>query len=449
MDNKKTITGWLSQQNPWVFSLYCILAAFLTYCSMYAFRKPFTAAEFASLHLWGIDYKIVLIITQVLGYMLSKFLGIKVVSEMEAPRRIRAVLTLIGISWIALLFLAIIPYPYNFFTLFFNGLPLGMIWGIVFSFLEGRRATELLGAGMSSSFIVSSGLVKSVGKYLIEIKGIPEFWMPFLTGLIFVPLLMVGVWMLAQIPPPSEEDEAERTERVPMDKASRRYFWGQFSLGIVLVVLIYVALTIFRDLRDNFAVELWAALGYANQPEVLALAEIPIAISVLVIIGLMMFIQNNHRAFMINLGIIILGGGTVLLTTWLFNQNMLDPALWMILSGFGMYLSYISYHTMLFERWIALFRIKSNLGYLMYVADAFGYLGSVGILLFRNFGASDLSWLKFFNITAYSMAIVTLILGGMAILYFYHKYRSRMEMPNATAPMIPQNPLPTHNTNLS
>lgn len=48
---------------------------------MYAFRKPFTAADFQGITLWGVDYKIVLVSAQVLGYATAKGLGIKIVSE--------------------------------------------------------------------------------------------------------------------------------------------------------------------------------------------------------------------------------------------------------------------------------------------------------------------------------------------------------------------------------
>ena len=411
----------LSKANPLVFSLFCIAAAFITYCSMYAFRKPFTAGVYEGLSLWGIDYKIILITTQVLGYMLSKFIGIKVVSEMSAANRVRSILVLIGVAWLALLLFGVTPYPYNFVFLFLNGLPLGMIWGIVFSFLEGRRFTELLGAGMCASFIVSSGVVKAVGKSLVYDYGITEFWMPFLTGLIFVPLLFLGVWMLNQIPPPTAADEALRTKRVPMTKGDRRQFFLAFAPGIILMVAVYIALTIFRDVRDNFAVELWAALGYADQPAILATAELPIAVGVLVIIGSMMFIRNNRLAFYANHGIILFGGALVLVLTWLFSNGRLDPAVWMIVIGFGMYLAYIAFHTMLFERWIALFHYKSNIGYLMYVADAFGYLGSVAVLLVKNFGAPEVSWLAFFIRCAYVMGIATIVLGVAGVVYFLNK----------------------------
>ncbi|MEO1010213.1 MAG: DUF5690 family protein [Bacteroidota bacterium] len=399
-------------------TLLCASGAFITYCSMYAFRKPFTAATYEGLSLWGVDYKIVLITTQVIGYMLSKFIGIKVVSEMGRDKRISYLLGLIGLAWASLLLFAWVPYPYNFALLFFNGLPLGMIWGIVFAFLEGRRNTELLGAAMSSSFVLASGTVKGVGRFLIDSVGIPEFWMPFVTGLLFVPSLLFGIYLLTKIQPPSLADIAQRTERIPMDAHQRKAFFRKFGLGIVLTVIIYMALTIFRDVRDNFAVELWILLGYADVPQILALAEIPIAIGVFTLTAAMIFIKDNKKAFYVNLGIIALGGFFLMLTTYLFQNHGLSPILWMILVGFAMYLSYISYHTMLFERWIALYKYRSNIGFLMYLADAFGYLGSVGILFYKNFGQQEVDWLSFTQSISYIFGMAIVILSILAIFYF-------------------------------
>ncbi|PNB52649.1 hypothetical protein C1X77_27345, partial [Pseudomonas sp. GW531-E2] len=82
--------------------------------AMYAFRKPFTAATFELVpgwH-WVLDYKIALIVAQVAGYALSKFIGIKVVSEIAPRHRAAAILALIGLSWLALVAFAIIPAPW-------------------------------------------------------------------------------------------------------------------------------------------------------------------------------------------------------------------------------------------------------------------------------------------------------------------------------------------------
>ena len=96
----------------------------------------------------------------------------------------------------------------------------------------------------------------------------------------------------------------------------------------------------------------------------------------------------------------------------------------MIVTGFGMYLSYVSYHTMLFERWIALFRYRSNIGYLMYVADAFGYLGSVVILFYRNFATPSLNWLSFIKTVAIVSGIFTILLILFSVSYFRRKERT-------------------------
>ncbi len=412
-----------TSRSAWRLTALGIAGAFITYFSMYAFRKPFTAGVYEGLSYFGVDYKILLVLTQVAGYALSKFLGIKVISELLPARRTRYLLGLIGISWVALFFFGITPYPYNFVFLFFNGLPLGMIWGIVFAFLEGRRQTELLAAGLASSFIVASGFVKSIGRGMV-LQGVSEFWMPFLTGAIFIPTLFLGVWLLSRMPPPDEADEAMRTRRVPMSKGERRRFFAAFAPGIILIVLIYMGLNGYRDFRDNFAVEIWDALGYAEMPSVLTYAEIPIAISVLVLFGLMIYVRNNRTAFYLNLLIIGLGGMMVLLTTYLFVHASLNPAVWMIAVGFGMYAAYISYHTMLFERWIAMFRYRSNIGYLMYTADAFGYLASVGILLYKDFWVSEMSWLNFFVNISFVMGGIAVGLSLLSVIYFRRREKT-------------------------
>ena len=400
------------------FVMNAAAAAFITYLSMYAFRKPFTAATYDGLSLWGVDYKILLIITQLIGYTISKYIGIKYVSELHAGNRTSMLIMLMGFAWVSLFFFAITPFPYNLPFMFLNGLPLGMIWGVVFGFLEGRKSTELLGAVMASSFIVSSGLVKGVGKILLDRFHVPELWMPFVAGLVFLPLLVLGIWMLNKIPAPDDEDKNLRTERVPMKSAERMVFVKRFAPGILFSILIYVGLTIFRDMRDNFAVEFWNALGYSTMPELLVFSEIPIAVAVLIIISCMILIRNNRIAFYSNHLITFFCGLLLVISTFLFISKLMDPVLWMIVAGFSMYLPYIAIHTMYFERWIAHFRYKSNIGFMMSMADAAGYLGSTIILLVKNFATPNVSWVDFFMVSAIVIGLAMAVFAVAAIYFF-------------------------------
>ena len=405
---------------PGVAPLFVMIAAFSTYFCMYAFRKPFTVGEFKELSLWGIDYKIVLVLAQVAGYTLSKFAGIKVVSEMPPHRRIACILAFIGVAELALILFGVVPHPYNFVFLFMNGLPLGMIWGLVFSFLEGRRQTEFLGAGLCCSFIVASGFVKSVGSWLIEDCGVTEFWMPALTGGIFAVPLLISLAVLSRAAPPDQEDQRHRRERSPMSLEDRRRFVLAFRPGLILLVVVYALLNALRDFRDTFAKDLWVELG-VDDPAIFTMSEIPIAVVVMVTTALMMLIRDNRRAVWVNHGILIGGGATVVLTTAAYQAGALAPIPWMILVGLGMYLAYIAYHTFLWERLIATTRQACNVGFLMYICDAFGYLASVGVLLYKSFGAGDLSWLQFFIGASYSGGIAIIVLSAAAWLYFRHK----------------------------
>eukprot|EP01035_Chromulina_nebulosa_P012035 gene12035-16064_t len=229
---------WLARANPVVFVLFAGLAGFCAYFSMYAFRKPFTAATFDLVPGWdfALDYKIALVIAQVAGYALSKLIGVKVIAEMRPERRAGGIVLLIGASWIALVLFAVVPAPWNVAALFLNGLPLGLIWGLVFGFMEGRRTSEVLGAILCASFILSSGVVKSVGKMLMDGFDVSAFWMPAAVGVIFMPLLAISVLALAALPPPSAADEAERVARRPMMARERAAFLAAHWPVLVLLV---------------------------------------------------------------------------------------------------------------------------------------------------------------------------------------------------------------------
>jgi MFS family permease len=413
----------LLEKSQVFFAVFTLLAAFITYASMYGIRMPYKAATFEGYILWGTSYKTILIISQVMGYALSKFIGIKVISEMKKNNgRIKAIFIFTGIGLVALFLFGITPYPFNFIWLFFNGLPLGLVFGLVFSFLEGRRTTEILTVGLASSQIVSSGYAKSVGKWMILDFQVSEFWMPFLTGCLFYISLGLGAWMLSKIPSPSENDIKNRTERVPMDALQRKKFFSRFAFGLVMLISIYVVLTILRDFRDGFNVEIWNALGF-HGAGIHTSAEVPVAFCVLFIIGAVMFIKRNSLALWMIHGFIMLGGVISIVSTLMYTQGMIGPFFWMASVGFGLFIGYSMYTTILFERLIATFRLKSNAGYIMYLADTMGYVGSVGIMLYREFGQKSMGYLHFFIQSTYVAGGLVFICAVASLLYFRKTYK--------------------------
>jgi len=187
---------YFSKHRDTYVAIFASIVTFLTYASVYAFRKPFTVGSYSRApHIFGMEYKDALVIAQVIGYMLSKFYGIKFIAELKRFGRGKLILLLVGISWIALLFFAMVPAPFNIIFLFVNGFPLGIIWGVVFTFVEGRKATDFIGASLAVSFIFSSGFVKSVAEYLKITYHVTDWWLAFMTGLVFILPLLFFVFL--------------------------------------------------------------------------------------------------------------------------------------------------------------------------------------------------------------------------------------------------------------
>jgi len=423
---QKSLAHWLKHASPFTFTAFASLAGFATYFSMYAFRKPFSAASYDHVSGWHylLDFKIAVVIAQVLGYATSKFIGIKVIAELRKAYAARAILGLIGAAWLALIVFALAPAPIKVAAMFINGLCLGMIWGLVFSYMEGRRTSEILGAVLCASFIVSSGAVKSVGILLMQQMHVTAFWMPAIAGLAFVPVLLLSVWGLSSLPPPDALDEAARVRRAPMTGQEMGAFLRDYGVGVALLVITYIFTTALRDFRDNFGAEMWAALGYANPAAVFTSTEIPVAIVALVAMGVIVKVKNNARALAVIHAVILAGLLLLGASTMAYDAGWIGPLVWMIASGAGLYLVYTPYNAMLFDRLVAVSGRVATAGFLIYVADAAGYAGSCALLLWRNFGMIHVQWLAVFRIAIYATSAVGVVLVSLSLIYFNARART-------------------------
>jgi hypothetical protein len=394
--------------------LLAIAASFATYFSVYAWRKPFTAAAWGGpVAVWGVDEKLLYVVAQVLGYAVSKFLGVKLISEVGRHGRARAILGAIGLAHVALVAFAVLPLSGRLLALFVNGLALGLIWGLVYGYLEGRRTSDLLGAGLSASFILASGFVKSVGAGLLSI-GVPDAWMPSAAAAVFILPLGLGVLGLTRLPPPTPEEEAARVRRVPMDAAMRRAFVLRTWPGLVPLIALYVVLTALRDYRDNWAPELWAGLGVQDATWWMTVGEIPVAFAALAGIAALQLAGDGRRGLFFVHGLVALGAALVLGSVGAYTSGWIGGVPLMVTLGLGLYVAYVPFGCALFDRLVAALGTPANAGFLVYLADAFGYVGAVSLLLYRTAGAADAPSLDFFLRAAATGAALALVCVGAA-----------------------------------
>ena len=173
--------------------------------------------------------------------------------------------------------------------------------------------------------------------------------------------------------------------------------------------------------------DMWRASGEPFDASVFTRTETVISLIILIVIAAMIFLQNNYHVFILTQVIMLLGFIISLGATVCYLQSGLSLYLWMILVGLGLFMVYIPFNSILFDRFIATFRFSGNVGFLIYLADSFGYLGSVGVLLTKSLFHIQANWLQFYTQLVLITGCAGLIGTGISIVYFIRKYRSEMK----------------------
>jgi Family of unknown function (DUF5690) len=399
---------------------------------MYGFRKAISATTFNGQQVFGISLKSALIIAQVLGYMTSKFIGIKFISELNQAKRPQYILGLILSAHFSLLLLVLIPSPFNIIFLFTNGLCLGLIWGLVFSYIEGREFTDVLALILSVNFVFSSGVVKSIGLGVMNSWQLAEIQMPFIAGLLFLPLLFISVWMLEKIPPPKDEEIKSRGARVPLDKQQRLTLFKRFFVGLAAITAINLLLTILRDIKDNYAVEIVKAVFPSFRSAIFSKMETTAAIAVLFLLLFLARFKNHFKSIMAHHITILLGIFIILICSWALKNQLPHPILILITYSVGLYISYNTLQCLFLERFMAAFKINGNIGFLFYLMDAISYLGSCFIILNKELFNTKTDWLLYFIKISLFMSIAALACTLVSWFYFYKKYNSEKSVSIAS-----------------
>ena len=429
MNRKKRISDVL-------FVLWAGGGALLAYFLVYTLRKAFTASTYDGLELFGMDYKIVISVTQVIGYMISKFCGIKIVSELKRHHRFPAIIISVSCAELSLVLFGLIPYPVNFICLFLNGLSLGSMWGFLFSYLEGRKLTDILASFLGVSIIISSGAAKSFGLFVLSLNVNP-FWMPAVIGAIALPALILISWCLNRLPEPTPEDKAYRIERAPLDGKQRMALFKKYSVILVPLLAVNVFFTVLRDIKEDFLVDILQHTNLNLTHFLFVRIDTVVTFVLLFVLGSMFLIKDNKKALHALFLLMILGS-LLVLSTSLFFENLSDiPIVWLFLQSMGIYTAYLAFQTIFFDRFIAHFRITGNVGFFIYLADSLGYLFSCIFLLGKSVFNIHINWLQYYNSLSSAISFICIILTGLAFLmmlprpYFPpHKRQVRQSEPD-------------------
>lgn len=426
--------------SDFLFILWAGGAALLSYSLVYALRKPFTAASFENAEFFDLDYKVVVTISQILGYVISKFIGIKLISELKAEERFRFILTSVLLAEASLILFGLLSTPFNVAAMFLNGLSLGCMWGVIFSFIEGRRVTDILASLLGVSMVVSSGTAKSVGLYVMNHLHVSEFWMPALIGAVALPLLLLLGWALNRLPKPTQEDIAMKSERETLNGRQRRELFKSYMPFLSMLFVANIAIVVLRDIKEDFLVNIIDVSSYS--PWLFAQIDSIVTLIILGIFGLMVFVKDNLKA--LSVLFVLIMSGMVVMSVVSFGQEQfrLSPVAWLFIQSLCLYITYLTFQTIFFDRFIACFRIRGNVGFFIVTTDFLGYTGTIVVLVLKEFCNPNIDWALFYNQLAGYVGIFCCILFACSFVYLHQRFRRETGMTAAreeTLEAVPQN----------
>lgn len=415
--------------SDFLFILWAGGAALLSYSLVYALRKPFTAASFENAEFFDMDYKVVVTISQILGYVVSKFIGIKLISELQSEERFKFILTSVLLAEASLILFGLLSTPFNVAAMFLNGLSLGCMWGVIFSFIEGRRVTDILASLLGISMVISSGTAKSVGLYVMNYLHVSEFWMSALIGAVALPLLLLLGWALNKLPEPNKEDIAMKSERETLNGKQRWELFKSFMPFLSMLFIANIAIVVLRDIKEDFLVNIIDVSAYS--PWLFAQIDSVVTLIILGIFGLMVLVKDNLKALSVLFGLIIAGMIVMSVVSFGQQQLRLSPVIWLFIQSLCLYIAYLTFQTIFFDRFIACFRIRGNVGFFIVTTDFLGYTGTVLVLVLKEFYNPDIDWAVFYNQFAGYVGIFCCVTFVCSFVYLHQRFRKEIGM---TAP---------------
>lgn len=407
--------------SDFLFILWAGGAALLSYSLVYALRKPFTAASFENAEFFDMDYKVVVTISQILGYVVSKFIGIKLISELQSEERFKFILTSVLLAEASLILFGLLSTPFNVAAMFLNGLSLGCMWGVIFSFIEGRRVTDILASLLGVSMVISSGTAKSVGLYVMNHLHVSEFWMPALIGAVALPLLLLLGWALNKLPEPNKEDIAMKSERETLNGKQRWELFKSYMPFLSMLFIANIAIVVLRDIKEDFLVNIIDVSAYS--PWLFAQIDSVVTLIILGIFGLMVLVKDNLKALSVLFGLIIAGMIVMSVVSFGQQQLRLSPVIWLFIQSLCLYIAYLTFQTIFFDRFIACFRIRGNVGFFIVTTDFLGYTGTVLVLVLKEFCNPDIDWAVFYNQFAGYVGIFCCVTFVCSFVYLHQRFR--------------------------
>ena len=252
---------------------------------------------------------------------------------------------------------------------------------------------------------------------------ISEFWMPAFIGAFAFPLLSFLGWLMTRMPQPTQADKELRTERVALDSKARLSLFKNFMPVLVMLFFANLFVTVLQDIKEDFLVKILDVDAAGLSSWAFAKVDATVTLIILCMLGLMSAVRSNIKVLCMLLGLVTCGTATLSFLAFNYSALQLQPMTWLFLQSLSLYTVYLSFQTLFFERFIACFKIKGNVGFFIITLDFIGYTGTVVVLIFKEFFNPAVNWLDFYNLMSGYVGIACSVAFIGSAVYLIQRYR--------------------------
>ena len=143
---------------------------------------------------------------------------------------------------------------------------------------------------------------------------------------------------------------------------------------------------------------------------------------------MMVFVKSNIKVLVILLSMVVAGTATMSFVSLNYDTLQLSTVTWLFIQSLSLYIAYLCFQSIFFDRFIACFKIKGNVGFFIVTIDFIGYTGTVLVLMFKEFFNTDINWLDFYNQMSGYVGIICTVAFSCSIVYLVQRHKKEEQM---------------------
>ena len=182
------------------------------------------------------------------------------------------------------------------------------------------------------------------------------------------------------------------------------------------LVLLFVAnlmLVVLRDIKEDFLVKIIDMNGQSSW--MFAQVDTVVTLIILALFGAMVFVKSNIKVLVALLGLVVLGTATMSFISFNYDSLQLDAITWLFVQRLCLYIAYLCFQSIFFDRIIAFI----------------GYTGTVLVLMFKEFAHVDINWLEFYNILSGYVGLICTVAFTCSMINLIQRNKKEKQLKKA------------------